>query len=269
MKIKIMPYSAQWPHLYDKASQTIKKALGKNCVDTHHVGSTSVPGLSAKPIIDIIACVHSLHFDHDHLIHLQYTYKGGFNLPFRKCFTYRGHPMDINLHVFEQDDPEIELNLNFRNHLRNHATDRAQYDALKDQLAAQDHAHEKNGNMLKAYTMGKNDFIQDILRRSNFDRLRCTLCVHDAEWSFIQRIAQSNNKTGIIKNDASHIYFIFYQGVEKIGYAHIHVESKAHASLMDMIIDTPHPQIEYTKKFLSLIHKWSLFQSCHLSFPHP
>ncbi|WP_339040762.1 GrpB family protein [Candidatus Lariskella endosymbiont of Hedychridium roseum] len=83
----------------------------------HHVGSTSVPGLAAKPKIDIMAVVLDLFFKESQLEAIGYRYRGGFNIPLRRYFTIRAEERSINLHVFEENDPEIELNILFRDHL--------------------------------------------------------------------------------------------------------------------------------------------------------
>jgi GrpB-like predicted nucleotidyltransferase (UPF0157 family) len=88
-KVLVAPYDSSWSSQFEAQANNIKTALGDSFVEIHHVGSTSVPGLAAKPKIDIIACVKDLTFDHHGLTDLSYEYRGGFNLPFRKSFTYR------------------------------------------------------------------------------------------------------------------------------------------------------------------------------------
>ena len=85
-KVAVLAYDPNWPKQFETEALKIKKALSKALVSIHHVGSTSVPGLAAKPKIDIIAEVKELTFDHSALLALKYVYRGGFNLPFRMWF---------------------------------------------------------------------------------------------------------------------------------------------------------------------------------------
>jgi GrpB-like predicted nucleotidyltransferase (UPF0157 family) len=91
--------------------------LGGNYLAIHHVGSTAVPGLAAKPKIDMIAVVHSGDLSIAQLENIGFSYKGEWNIPFKFGFTKRGQD-EINLHVFEEGHPEIELNILFRDYLR-------------------------------------------------------------------------------------------------------------------------------------------------------
>lgn len=166
-KVILFPYNSAWPLLFSTEAMRIQEALGDACVAIHHVGSTAVPNLASKFTIDIIAEVSDLtSFNDQELIALNYEYKGGFNLPFRKSFSYRTAELKINLHVFEKNDPEVELNLLFRDYLCTHSEARDQYAALKYKLLEDEAAHEKKGPMYKGYTLSKNAFIQDILKKS-------------------------------------------------------------------------------------------------------
>lgn len=116
--VEIMPYSSNWVEQYEQESAKVKAALGESLVAIHHVGSTAVPGLAAKPKIDMIAEVKDLTFDHQGLKDMGYQYQGGFSIPLRRCFMYRSGELDVNLHIFEVNDPEVALNLAFRDYLR-------------------------------------------------------------------------------------------------------------------------------------------------------
>ncbi|WP_371253840.1 phosphotransferase [Orientia tsutsugamushi] len=80
-RVEIKPYDPNWPHIFEKEAPLIRQALMDNCIAIHHVGSTSVPGLAAKPKIDIIAVVRNLFFDKLQLEAVWYKYRGGFNIP--------------------------------------------------------------------------------------------------------------------------------------------------------------------------------------------
>lgn len=263
-KVKIAPYDPNWPNLFDIEASRIKTALGDSFACIHHVGSTSVPGLAAKPVIDILACVNDLDFEHEGLKDLNYEYKGGFSLPFRKYFTYRSPDLNVNLHIFEKDDPEVELNLRFRDYLRAHPETRDEYAALKYQLLDNDAAHKKNGSMYRGYTLGKHDLIQEILKKSGFNRLRFVICAHNTEWES----AKNFRKKYFFEPDKiedpytwtfdhkDHKHFVLYQGVELVGYAHIQLWPENRAAIRIIVIDDKHQSKGYGKEFLSLIEKW-------------
>lgn len=181
--IEVTSYDPNWIHTFADESKLIDQSLSNNCIAIHHVGSTSVPGLSAKPRIDIIAVVRDLFFQSSQLEAIRYKYRGGFNIPLRKCFTIRTAARNINLHIFEENDPEIELNILFRDYLRTHHDARDEYAALKYELIAEESAHEKNNSIYKGYTLGKHDFIQNILKKSDFNKHRFVLCTYATEWA--------------------------------------------------------------------------------------
>lgn len=113
---------------------------------------------------------------------LGYKYRGGFNIPLRRSFTIRTADKNINLHVFKENDPEIELNILFKNHLHKALGTRDEYALLKYKLIAEEFSHEKNNSIYRGYNLGKHDFIQNILKKSGFNKYRFVLCTHTAEW---------------------------------------------------------------------------------------
>ncbi|MBL8676023.1 MAG: GrpB family protein, partial [Alphaproteobacteria bacterium] len=88
-KIEIVPYNPAWPQMFGEEAAHIKQALGDACIAIHHVGSTAVPGLCAKPKIDIIAVVKEGVVSISLLKKIGYEYKGEFNIPFHFGFSKR------------------------------------------------------------------------------------------------------------------------------------------------------------------------------------
>lgn len=125
-KIEITEYNPDWLLWFKQEALSLKYPLGDNCINIHHIGSTAVPGLRAKPKIDIIAEVHSLSATHSSLKSIDYEYRGEFNIPLRHFFRKK-IPHEINLHVYEKDNPDIELNILFRDFLLNSREARAEY----------------------------------------------------------------------------------------------------------------------------------------------
>ncbi len=262
--IKIAPYNPNWPDLFETKAKEVKEALGTNCIAIHHVGSTSVPGLASKPKIDIIAVVRNLIFPENTLKNLGYIYKGGFNIPLRRSFDLNQQPIDINLHIFEENDPEIELNLLFRNYLRENPETRQQYQKLKYDLISVASSHKKEGVFYKGYTLGKNDFIQDVLERARFHKPRFVICTHHPEFEAAKLFRQKYffDKAHIRDpyhwtfNHPEHEHLILYLGTRIAGYSHIQLWKDLRAATRIIVIDEPYRGQGLGARLLSLIEKY-------------
>jgi GrpB-like predicted nucleotidyltransferase (UPF0157 family) len=160
--IVIADYDESWPSMYEDERARIEEAIGEWLADIQHVGSTAVPGLAAKPIIDIMPGLRSLD-DAPHIIEplqrLGYEYVPEFEaqLPERRYFR-KGIPRAYHVHAVETTSEFWRRHLAFRDYLRTHADARDEYAALKRKLAAE-HTHNR-GN----YTEAKTEFIQSIER---------------------------------------------------------------------------------------------------------
>ena len=263
-KIEVVPHDPNWLSIFEAEAAQIKKILGNNCIALHHVGSTAIPGLAAKPKIDIIMVVRDLFFQASELEAIGYKYRGGFNIPLRKCFTIRTADRNINLHVFEENDPEIELNILFRDHLRSHHDARDEYALLKYNLIAEESLHEKNDSIYTRYTLGKHDFIQNILNQSGFNKHRFVLCTHTVEWNSARHFRDKYffGPHGIQDpytwtfNHSEHAHLMFYQGIEIIGYSHIQFWSNHRAAIRIIAVEEDKRNQNAGSKFLALSEKW-------------
>ena len=140
----VVPYDPRWPDFYERARFELLEALGDAIVQIEHVGSTAVPGLAAKPVIDIAIGVDSI--DRPELVEtiapLGYVYVPEYEqeLPFRRYFR-RGYPdrelhptvekSGYHLHVVEAGHPFMRADLAFRDHLRSHPEDAESYARVK------------------------------------------------------------------------------------------------------------------------------------------
>ncbi|BAG39984.1 hypothetical protein OTT_0526 [Orientia tsutsugamushi str. Ikeda] len=263
-RVEIKPYDPNWPHIFEKEAPLIRQALRDNCIAIYHVGSTSVPGLAAKPKIDIIAVVRNLFFDKLQLEAVGYKYRGGFNIPLRRSFTIRTADKNINLHVFEENDPEIELNILFRDHLRENPSARDEYALLKYKLIAEESSHQKNNSIYKGYTLGKHDFIQNILKKSGFNKYRFVLCTHTLEWATAKHFRDTYffGPHGIEDpytwtfNHEEHAHLVLYQGTEIVAYAHIQFWPNQRAAILIIATDENKRNQNSGSQFLALIEKW-------------
>ncbi|SFQ39007.1 GrpB domain, predicted nucleotidyltransferase, UPF0157 family [Salibacterium halotolerans] len=130
-------YNPRWPALFEREAARIRSVLGETGLQVEHVGSTSVPGLCAKPIIDIVLVVHDAA---DEMTYLPDLEQAGYTLRIREpeWFEHRmfkGPDTDIHLHVFSKGVHEVERMLMFRDWLRADASDRDLYASVKRQLS--------------------------------------------------------------------------------------------------------------------------------------
>ena len=165
----IVEYDPQWPLLYAEEKTHIMEAVGRLVVVIEHVGSTAVPGLGAKPIIDILAGVHSLP-NADYCvaplqgIGYEYVPEYEVELPERRYFR-KGPPgaRTHHLHIVELTSDFWERHLLFRDYLRDHPEKAQEYYRLKRDFAA------KHGSDGVGYTEAKTAFVRSVeeLARGN------------------------------------------------------------------------------------------------------
>lgn len=166
MSLIIAPSSAEWPRLFLAQRDTLLSAFAPVAVDIEHIGSTAVPGLAAKPVIDILVGAASLADIESRipaLVAAGYTYRPEHEgaLPMRRYFTLT--PPDslrVHVHAVVRDGTLWRDHLAFRDALRNDDMLRGRYQALKLALA-QRHAQDK-----AAYTEAKGPFIREVIALS-------------------------------------------------------------------------------------------------------
>ena len=158
--VRLTPYDPAWPGLFGDEAKRLREALGSNCLRVEHIGSTAVPGLSSKPILDIaveVLSMANIAVLVDVLAAIGYESKGEFGLPGRQFFA-KGLPVTHHVHVVEKGCPYMASWILFREALRGDEQLRREYVACKTRLAA-----EHPGNR-DAYTTGKNPFVESILK---------------------------------------------------------------------------------------------------------
>lgn len=261
--IEIVPYNPSWPELFEVEASFIKQALGNNLVALHHVGSTAVPGLVAKPKIDMIGVVKDPGDVKEKLAAMGIDYRGEYNIPMHYGFSKRGD-VDVNLHIYEEGHPEIELNLFFRDYLRTHSIIRDEYAALKQNLLKDPTSFETKDSPFTQYTLRKGDFIRKVLREAGFNHMRMLKCNDDTEWATAENFRQKYffDKVPIKDpykwtfNHNDHAHLILYKGVAIIGYAHLQFWSDDRAALRIIVIEQPFRSQGFGGQFLELIEKW-------------
>ncbi len=160
--ITLVEYDPEWPRRFAREASRIRGALGARALLLEHCGSTSVPGLAAKPIVDIVLCVADSADEPSYLPDLE---TAGYVLRIREpeWFEHRmlkGPDTDVNLHVFSDGCGEVERMLLFRDTLRSDATERALYERTKRELAA------RTWGYVQDYADAKSAVVEEILARA-------------------------------------------------------------------------------------------------------
>src|SRR5580700_6506168 len=160
--IQLMDYSAEWPALFVREANRVRATLGDRVLMLEHVGSTSVPGLAAKPIIDMILAVADSANETDYVPAME---SAGYVLHIREPEwhqhrLFKGPDTNINLHVYSFGCPEIDRMLMFRDWLRTNDADRELYERTKRELAKQ------TWKYVQDYADAKTSVVEEIVARA-------------------------------------------------------------------------------------------------------
>lgn len=163
--IGLAEYDPAWPSLFAREAERLRRILGQRVLGLEHVGSTSVPGLAAKPILDVLLVVADSADEPTYVPGLEAE---GYVLRHREpdWFEHRmfkGPDADINLHVFSAGCSEVGRMLAFRDRLRSDAADRALYERTKRELA------QRDWPTVQDYADAKSPIVADILTRAGFN----------------------------------------------------------------------------------------------------
>ena len=160
--IVLVDYDDAWPVRFEREAQLIRDALGERALVVEHAGSTSIPGLAAKPIIDIVLAVPDSSNEDDYVPALEAE---GYELRIREPDWYehrvlkRSEP-GVNLHVFSAGCVEIDRMLAFRDHLRANEADRELYEQTKRELGA------RHWEYVQDYADAKSEVVEAIIARA-------------------------------------------------------------------------------------------------------
>ena len=158
--VVVVPFDPTWSSEFETESKHILYALGDNVVSVHHIGSTAVPGIFAKPIIDILCVVHNvvwLDCQTGAMEDLGYEAKGEFGISGRRYFR-KSNRLGVrthHVHAFQKGSADIERHLAFRDYLLAHPAEAQAYSALKRELAR---VHPEDR---QAYVDGKDAFVKE------------------------------------------------------------------------------------------------------------
>ncbi len=164
-KVEVVPPDRNWQSMFQAESQQLSITFGNNAIAIHHIGSTSIATIYAKPIIDVLVEVKDIEKVDGRNAEIEllgYEVMGEFGIAGRRFFRkdnergIRTH----HVHTFETDSPQIDRHLAFRDYLRSHPEAAQAYSQLKQQLA------QKYPSDIKSYLDGKAEFIKEIDRKA-------------------------------------------------------------------------------------------------------
>ncbi|MDF2680450.1 MAG: hypothetical protein K0R47_1640 [Brevibacillus sp.] len=164
MNVVVTEYNENWKYKFSEESQKIKDIFGDVLIDIHHIGSTSVPGLKSKPIIDIMPVVKDIEKIDSFNVRMEglgYECMGELGMKGRRYFRKGGDNRTHQVHVFQGDNKEdINRHLAVRDYLRTHPDDANRYGDLKESLAKQ------FSRDIEAYMDGKDAFVKELERNA-------------------------------------------------------------------------------------------------------
>ncbi len=159
-EIEVVLSDPAWAEAFQAESVRVSKALGDNCVQIYHIGSTAIPGIPAKPIIDMIVEVRELSQVDQRSMHMGmqgYEPRGEYGIPGRRYFVKKdGERHLFHVHIFQVGNSQVARHLRFRDYLIAHPEEARAYGVLKARLA-QEFRFDPEG-----YMDGKDEFIRQI-----------------------------------------------------------------------------------------------------------
>ena len=165
MTVVVEPHNPRWAEMFAAESQRLAQILGPNAAAIHHIGSTAIPGVYAKPTIDILIEVKDLNELDAHnpdMVALGYQAMGEYGIPKRR-FYRKNDPAGArthHIHAFLTGSPHLKRHLAFRDYLLAHPESARQYSDLKKKMA------DKYPESIERYITGKDAFITDIDKKA-------------------------------------------------------------------------------------------------------
>lgn len=159
----VVPHNPLWPQSFQPEAAALKTIFGDYALTIQHIGSTAIPGLSAKPVVDILITTPDLdEIDtlDDRMLEHGYVAGGEFGLPHHRFFCKGNDTACLHhVHVYEPHHPSVNQYLLFRDYVSTHVDTAKAYEALKIDLAKR-YPHDRT-----KYTQGKNEFIQEVCKK--------------------------------------------------------------------------------------------------------
>ncbi|WP_181347988.1 GrpB family protein [Thalassobacillus sp. CUG 92003] len=162
-KVDVRSHDSNWKIMFNEEAQRLREVVGDEIIAIHHIGSTAVDGLKAKPVIDLmpeVQCIDAIDDYNEAMRELGYEPMGENGLSGRRFFKKGGDQRSHHLHMYETGHPDVHRHLAFRDYLRIHLKEARRYGDLKAALA-QRHPYD-----MEAYITGKEALVLEIERKA-------------------------------------------------------------------------------------------------------
>ncbi|MBB6454807.1 GrpB-like predicted nucleotidyltransferase (UPF0157 family) [Salirhabdus euzebyi] len=158
-KVEVVPHQSRWADMFEEEKKKIKKVLQNQLIHLYHIGSTAIPNIKAKPVIDLlgeVGNIKSIDSFNQSMLEIGYEAKGENGIPGRRFFMKGGNNRTHHLHLFERGNDEIKRHLAFKEYMIAHPVEAKDYSRLKERLALQFPTD------IDSYIQGKDAFIKKI-----------------------------------------------------------------------------------------------------------
>lgn len=243
-------HSCNWEADYKNEAELLKKVLADNLVEVHHIGSTAIKDIMAKPKIDIAVAVKDLKTTLI-LAEIGYKFKGEYNIPLRFFFSKKGK-VEVNLHVMLAGNHELEGFLRFRDYMNANEQARKEYSDFKVKVRNL-RLEKESEQIFDKYTLAKNEVIPPFIRKSGFNKICMRFVSHYKEEQYEQEICEANNFTP----SSDDIRVVLYKGADIIGYA-----CASHSKIKFL------QSSEQTTEFREYLQKYLEFRKGNAKFYH-
>ena len=163
-RVQVVVYDPNWITKFREEAKLILTILGDELLEMHHIGSTAIPGIFAKPVIDILPVVRSIENVNGYnpqFVEVGYEPRGEYGLPGRRYFSKdEGEEGKYHIHMYQIGNPEIERHLAFRDYMMSHPKEALAYSNLKVRLT------QEFPSDIDAYMDGKDSFVKERERRA-------------------------------------------------------------------------------------------------------
>jgi len=162
MQVRLSDYTPRWVQKFDEEARFLRSVFGPEIIGFEHFGSTSVPGMKAKPVIDMMVIVRDIQAvdaRNEKMAELGYDVAGDWGIPGRRLLRKGGEERTHHIHFYESDNPQIARHLILRDYLRENPDEVRAYNDLKERLASQ--FSETSG-----YSPAKKEFVGELEKRA-------------------------------------------------------------------------------------------------------
>ncbi|MDV2582362.1 GrpB family protein [Alkalibacillus haloalkaliphilus] len=162
MKVRLTDYDENWPEMFKAEAEFLETIFSDEIIRFEHFGSTSVKGMKAKPVIDMMCIVKDIEkvdSFNGHMDSLGYDVAREWGIVGRRLFRKGGENRSHHIHFYQFDHPEIERHLVFRDYLRVHPQEASRYSRFKEDLT-------KRYDTTREYSLAKKKFVSDMEQKA-------------------------------------------------------------------------------------------------------